>query len=175
MKTKFIVIVDHLAAEDFLLGRNFLRTYNVLVDLTAMRVTIRDPKALHVVSDHEPSLVASTEKVVLGPFERRLVRARVITQDPNEYLFRNVMIRPSGAHNRSPFVSEDTLTSVGEDGTVYLAVRNKTANENLLLQSKTVLGKAEPTTFMFRPIAVAQTDGTSISFGNMLIILILLT
>ena len=101
---------------------------------------------------------------MLGPFERRLVRAQVTNQDPNEYLFRNVMIRPSGAHNRSPFVSEDTLTSVGEDDTVYLAVRNRTANENLLLQSKTVLGKAEPTTFMFRPIAVNQADGTSISF-----------
>ena len=47
---------------------------------------------------------------------------------------------------------------------MYLAVRNRTANENLLLQSKTVLGKAEPTTFVLRPIAVDQTDGTSISF-----------
>ena len=117
LKTNFIVIADQLRAEDFLLCRNFLRTYNVLVDLTATRVTIRDPKAphhfkpVHEVSDNEPSLVVSTEQVVLGPFERRLVRAQVITQDPNEYLFRNVMIRPSGAHNRSPFVSEDTLTS----------------------------------------------------------------
>ena len=67
LKTNFIVIADHLGAEDFLLGRNFLRTYNVLVDLTAMRVTIRDPKAPrqfkpnHEISDHEPSLVISTE------------------------------------------------------------------------------------------------------------------
>ena len=45
LKTNFIVIADHLGSEDFLLGRNFLRTYNVLVDLTAMRVTIHDPKA----------------------------------------------------------------------------------------------------------------------------------
>ena len=125
LKTNFIVIADHLGAEDFLLGRNFLRTYNVLVDLIAMRVTIRDPKTprhfkpIHEVSDHEPSLVVSTDKVVLGPFERKLVRAQVITQDPNEYRFRNVMIRPSGVYNRSSFVSEDTLTSVGDDGTIY--------------------------------------------------------
>ena len=102
LKTNFIVITDHLGAVDFLLGRNFLRTYNVLVDLTAMRVTVRDPKSprhfkpAHNVSDHEPFLVVSTEMVVLGPFERKLVRAQVITQDPNEYRFRNVMIRPSG-------------------------------------------------------------------------------
>ena len=44
LSTNFIVIADHLGAEDFLLGRNFLRTYNVLVDLTAMTVTIGDPK-----------------------------------------------------------------------------------------------------------------------------------
>ena len=167
LKTNFIVIADHLGAEDFLLGRNFLRTYNVLVDLTAMRVTIRDPKTprhfkpIHEVSDHEPSLVVSTDKIVLGPFERKLVRAQVITQDSNEYRFRNVMIRPSGVYNRSSFVSEDTLTSVGDDGTIYLAVRNKTAIENLQFPSRTFLGKAEPTVFKFRPIPVDQTDRTS--------------
>ena len=61
------------------------------------------------------------------------------------------------------FVSEDTLTSVGEDGTVFLALRNRTANENLTLQNKTVLGKAEPTTIVFRPILVDQTDETSVT------------
>ena len=102
LKTNFIVIADHLGAKDFLLRRNFLRTYNVLVDLTAMRVTSRNPKTprhfkpVHEVSDHEPFLVVSTEKVVLGPFERNLFRAQVITQNPTEYLFRNVMLRPSG-------------------------------------------------------------------------------
>ena len=35
-KTNFVVVADHIGSEDFLLGRNFLRTYNVLVDLTAM-------------------------------------------------------------------------------------------------------------------------------------------
>ena len=168
LKTKFIVIADHLGAEDFLLGRKFLRTYNVLVDLTAMRVTIRDPKAprklkpIHEVKDHEPSLVISTEKVILGPFERTLVKAQVITQNPNEYHNRNVMIHTSGVHTRSPFVSESTLTSVGEDGIVFLAVRNQTANENWILHSKTVLGKAQPTSFMFRPIMVDQTGKTPV-------------
>ena len=47
-----------------------------------------------------------------------------------------------------------------DDGTVYLAIRNKTANDNLQIPSKTVLGKAEPTVFMFEPVTVDQTDGT---------------
>ena len=120
-----------------------------------MRVTIRDPKTprqfkpVHEVSDHEPSLVISTE-FVLGPFERTSVRAQIITQNPNEYLHRNVMIHPSGVHNRCPFVSKNTLISVGEDGTVFLAVRNRTPNENLILHGETVLEKAQPTTFMFK-------------------------
>ena len=48
LSTTFIVIADYLGAEHFLLGRNFFRTYNVLVDVTAMRVTIRDPKPLAI-------------------------------------------------------------------------------------------------------------------------------
>ena len=56
LKTNFIVIANHLGAEDFLLGRNFLRTYNNLVDLTAMRVTIRDQK-LHAISNQSMRLV----------------------------------------------------------------------------------------------------------------------
>ena len=106
LKTNFVVIAGYLGAEDFPQGHNFLRTYNVLVDLTAMRVTIRDHKSprhfklVLEVSAHEPSLVMSTEKVVLGPFERTLVRAQVVSQQPKEYRFRNVLIRPSGAHNR---------------------------------------------------------------------------
>ena len=67
-------------------------------------------------------------------------------------------------HNKYSFVSKDTLTSVGPDGTIFLAVRNRTANENLTIQSKTVLGKAAPTTFVFRPIQVDQTDKPSVSF-----------
>ena len=73
-----------------------------------MRVTIRDPKALryfkpeHDVSDQEPSLLVSSEKVVLGPFERKLVKAQVISQQPNEYRFRNVMIHPSGCTTDVP-------------------------------------------------------------------------
>ena len=101
---------------------------------------------------------------MLVPFEGTLVRAQVTTQNPNENFYRNVMIHPSGVHNRSQFVSENTLTSVGEDVTVFLAVRNRTSNENLILHSKTVLGKAQPTTFLFTPIMVNQTGKNPVLF-----------
>ena len=89
LKTNFVVIADHIGSEDFLLGRNFLSTYNVLVDLAAMKVTIRNPrtprifKAVHEVSDPEPSFVVSAEEVTLGPFKRKVMRAKIIMQQPN--------------------------------------------------------------------------------------------
>ena len=122
-----------------------------------MRVTTRDPKIpryfkpVHEVSDQEPSLVVFTEKIVLGPFERKLVRAHVISQQPNAYLLRNVMIHHGGVYNRCSFVSEDTPTSLVDDGSVFLAVRNRTSHEKVIIHSETVLGKAAPTTFEFRP------------------------
>ena len=57
----------------------------MLVDLTAMKVSLRDPKppkifkVVHEVSDKEASFVVSAEEVTLEPFERKVVRAKVVT------------------------------------------------------------------------------------------------
>ena len=164
LKTNFVVIADHIGSEDFLLGRNFLRTYNVLVDLTAMKVTIRDPKtprifkATHEVSDHEPSFVVSTEDIILGPFERKIVRAKIITQQPDIFLFRNVTVQSCSMKSTSVFVSEDTLTSVGEGGIVFLAIRNQTDKEQVKIKAQTVIGKAALTTFVLNSVLM-QTEG----------------
>ena len=167
LKTNFVVIADHIGSEDFLLGRNFLRTYNVLVDLAAMKVTIRDPetprifKAVHEVSDQEPSFVVSAEEVTLGPFERKVVRAKIITQQPNEFHFRNVMVHPCSIRSNSFFDSEDTLTSVGEDGVVFLALRNQTAKEGVRIKEQTVVGKAVLTNFVFNSVPIQDSREAS--------------
>ena len=164
LKTNFVILADQIGSEDFLLGRNFLRTYNVLVDLTAMKVTIRDPKtprifkATHEVSDHEPSFVVSTEDVILGPFERKIVRAKIITQQPDIFLFRNVTVQSCSIKSSSVFVSEDTLTSVGEGGIVFLAIRNQTDKERVKIKAQTVIGKAALTTFVLNS-DLMQTEG----------------
>ena len=167
LKTNFVVIADHIGSEDFLLGRNFLRTYNVLVDLAAMKVTIRNPKtprifkAVHEVSDQEPSFVVSAEEVTLGPFERKVVRAKIITQQPNEFHFRNVMVHPCSIRSNSLFDSEDTLTSVGEDGVVFLALRNQTAKEGVRIKEQTVVGKAVLTNFVFNSVPIQDSREAS--------------
>ena len=44
LETNFIVVDDAMGVEDFLLGRNFLRAYQVLVeDLTSMKIVVRAP------------------------------------------------------------------------------------------------------------------------------------
>ena len=45
-ETNFVVVDDATGLEDFLLGRNYLRAYQVLVDLIAMKVIIRAPRSL---------------------------------------------------------------------------------------------------------------------------------
>ena len=119
-----------------------------------MKVTIRDPKsprifkALHEVSDQESSFVVSAGEVTLGPFERKIVRAKIITQQPNEFHFRNVMIQSCSANSNATFASEDTLTSVGEDGVVFLALRNQTDKEGMRIKKQTVVGKAAQLGFL---------------------------
>ena len=150
MNTNFVVIADHIRSEDFLLGRNFLRTYNVLVDLTAMKVTIRDPKtprtfkAVHEVSDNEQSFVVSTEEVVLEPFERNVIRAKIITQQSDEFHFCNVMVHSCCIRRYTNFR--------GGRGIVVIALRNQTDKERVRIKEQTVIGKALLTTFVLNPV-----------------------
>ena len=136
----------------------------MLVDLAAVKVTIRDPKtprifkAVHEVSDQEPSFVVSAQVVTLGPFERKVVRAKIITQQPNEFHFRIVMVHPCNVKFNAVFVvSEDTRTSVGEDGVVYLAIRNQTDKEVVKIKEQTVVGKAVLTNFVFNGVPIQDS------------------
>ena len=89
------------------------------MDLTNFRLTIRDPnlpkifEAVHEVSGKEA--VVSAEKV---PFERKMVRTRIITQQPSDFYYRDVLVHPHNIKTYSLFVLEDTISSVGEDGIV---------------------------------------------------------
>ena len=45
LSTNFVIIDDKLGVPGFLLGRNFLRQHNVLVDLSAMKIVVREPNS----------------------------------------------------------------------------------------------------------------------------------
>ena len=112
---------------------------------------------MHEVSDQEPPFVVCAEEVTLGPFERKVVRAKIITQQPNEFHFRNIMVHPCNVKSNAVFVSEDTLTSVGEDGVVYLAIRNQTYKEMVIIKDQTVVGKVVLTNFVVKSVPIQDS------------------
>ena len=86
------------------------------------------------------------------------MRAKIITQQPDTFLFRNVTVHSCSIKSTSVFVSEDTLTSVGEGGIVFLAIRNQTDKERVKIKAQTVIGKAALTTFVLNSVLM-QTEG----------------
>ena len=140
-----------------------------------MKVTIRDPKpsrifkTVHEVSDKQSSFVISVEAMTLGSFEWKVVRAKIKTQQHNKFHyrnFRNVMVHPCSCKSNSSFVSEDTLTSVGEDGIDFLALRTQTADERIRIREQTVVGKAVLTNFVLNSIPIEDNcDAWKLSAG----------
>ena len=81
-------------------------------------------------------------------------RAKIIPQRYNEFYFRNVLAHPHNTKTDSPLVLEETLFSVGEDGVIYLALRNQTAKERMRIKKQTVVGKAVLTSFVLNSLSV---------------------
>ena len=89
------------------------------------------------------------------------MRAKIITQQPDEFHFRNVMVHTCSMKSNSVFVSEDTLTSVGDYGVVFLALRSQTAKEVFRIKEQTVVGKAVLTNFVFNPVPIQDSREAS--------------
>ena len=115
-----------------------------------MRVTIGDLKtqrffnAVHGVKRQEASLVVSSEEEVL----HSLVHTTIRDKKEKKFHFRNVMMHPYGAQIDSPFVLEDTLTSVGEEGVLFLALQNQVWSDRVQVKTPTVKGKAVLTKYL---------------------------
>ena len=99
LETNFVVVDDAMGVEDFLLGRNFLRAYQVLVDLTSMKIVSRAPvkpvwhQAHTQVGDASVTThVALDNDLVLRPFERTVVKAKLITKELKPLIFQNVIL-----------------------------------------------------------------------------------
>ena len=97
--TNFVVVDDSMGAEDFLLGRNFLRAYQVLVDLTSMKIVVRAPvkpvwhHAHTQVGDASLGTpVAFDSDLFLQAFERAVVKAKLITSELEPWIFQNCSI-----------------------------------------------------------------------------------
>ena len=137
LETNFVVVDDTMGVENFLLGCNFLRAYQVLVDLTPMKIVVRAPvkpvwhHAHTQVGDVSvATTVALDNDLVLQPFERTVVRAKLITNELELLIFQNVILNAAIAdallHN--VVFLEDSVVTVCEAGHVFISVMNLTSN-----------------------------------------------
>ena len=178
LETNFVVVDDAQGLEDFLLGRNFLRACNVLVDLTAMKIVVRSPAKpvwhhAHAQTSDEAlsGTVVLDQDVVLQPFERAVLRAKLVTSNLEAFAFSNVVINfatPNRLLKNTIFV-EDTIATVGETGSFYVSVGNLTSNAQKV-KCGTMLGTAAPVRLVYHavPQCALAHKGKSDSLNNIL-------
>ena len=165
LETNFVVVDDAMGVEDFLLGRNFLRSYQVLVDLTSMMIVVREP--VKPVWHHAHTQVGDTSlatpvaldgDLVLQPFERTVARAKLITDALEPLIFQTVALNASLSdpllHN--VIFLEDSVATVSETRTLYVSLINLTSNPQRV-RCGVQLGTVVPVTLVYR--AVPQNLG----------------
>ena len=85
LETNFIIVQD-LHEEDFILGRTFIRSHDILLDLNQRRMTIRrpDPKPLPVVPEEAPVAgLELAESLEIQPAEILVCKLKVKNDDLN--------------------------------------------------------------------------------------------
>ena len=167
LETNFVVVDDAMGVEDFLLGRNFLRSYQVLVDLTSMKIVVRAP--VKPVWHHAHAQVGDASLVipvvldcdlVLQPFERAVARAKLVTDALEPMIFQSVALNASlsdtSLHN--VVFLEDSVATVSETGTLYVSLINLTTNPQRV-RCGVQLGTVVPVSLVYQ--AVPQILGSS--------------
>ena len=99
LETNFVVVDDAMGVQDFLLSRNFLRAYQVPVDLTSMKIVVRAPvqPVWHHVHTHVGDSILAVPvaldcDLVVQPFKRTAVKAKVVTANLGPLVFQNVVL-----------------------------------------------------------------------------------
>ena len=160
LETNFVVVDDAMGVEDFLLGRNFLRSYQVLVDLTSMKIVVRAP--VKPVWHHAHAQVGDTSlatpvaldsDLVLEPFERTVARAKLITDALEPLIFQTVALNASLSdpllHN--VVFLEDSMATVSETGTLYVSLINLTSNPQRV-RCSVQLGTVVPVSLVYQAV-----------------------
>ena len=167
LETKFVVVDDAMGVEDFLLGRNFLRAYQVLVDLTSMKMVVRVPvqpmwhHAHTQVGDSSLVVpVALDNDLVLQPFEYAVVKAKVITNNLEPLIIQNVALNAAiaDASVHKVVFLKDCVATVSETGHVFISAMNLTSNTQRI-RGNTPLGTIIPVSLVYQAIP-QQEDQT---------------
>ena len=168
LQTNFLVVDDAMGVKDFLLGRNFLQSYQVLVDLTAMRIVVRapvKPKGHHAhaqVGDSDTAIpVAFAQEVVLQPFERLVARASVVTTKLEPLVFQTVVLNASLSDTSLHNVVFSEATVV-ETGTLYVSLINLTSNAQRV-RCGVQLGTVVPVSLSYQAVPQELDDAAKTS------------
>ena len=160
LEANFVVVDDAMGVEDFLLERNFLRAYKVLVDLTSMNIVVRAPvkpvwhHAHTQVGDASVATpVALDSDLVLQPFERTVIKAKLITSDLEPLIFHNVILNAAIADTslHNIVFLEDIVATVSEAGHLFISVINLTSNSQRIRRG-TQLGNVVSVSLVYQAI-----------------------
>ena len=171
LETNFVVVDDAMGVEDFLLGRNFLRSYQVLVDLTSMKIVVRAPvkpvwhHAHTQVGDASLTTpIALDSDLVLQPFERTVARAKLVTNAHEPLIFQTVALNASLSDPslQNTIFLKDSVATVSETGTLYVSLVNLTSNQQRV-RCGAHLGTVVPVSLVYQAVpqkldATAETD-----------------
>ena len=171
LETNFVVVDDAMGVEDFLLGRNFLRSYQVLVDLTSMKIVVRAPvkpvwhHAHTQVGDASLTTpIALDSDLVLQPFERTVAKAKLVTDALEPLIFQTVALNASLSDPslQNTIFLEDSVATVSETGTLYVSLINLTSNQQRV-RCGAHLGTVVPVSLVYQAVpqnldATAETD-----------------
>ena len=137
-----------------------MRAYNVLVDLTSMKIVMRAPAKpvwhhAHAQTSDEAlsGTVVLDQDVLLQPFERAVLRAELVTSNLEAFAFSNVLINFATPNRllKNTIIVEDTIATVGETGSFYVSVGNLTSNAQKV-KCSTMHGTAAPVRLVYHAV-----------------------
>ena len=174
LETNFVVVDDAMGVEDFLLGRNFLRSYQVLVDLTSMKIVVRAP--VKPVWHHAHAQVGDTSlatpvaldsDLVLQPFERTVVKAKLITDTLEPLIFQSVALNANiaDASLHNVVFLEDSVATVSESGLVFVSLMNLTSNPQRVRKG-TRVSHVVPVSLVYQAIPQQTPDNPKTEVNN---------
>ena len=145
LKANFILI-DAVDDQDFILGRTFMRKYDILIDLRKLKLTIRDP---YMENLEEPILQVGREPPVdvllvdhewLKTGETSLVKLQVQSE---KCLNNRLMLLTQKNELLSGRLSlEDSVVRIGDDNFCCCSVTNRDSKKKLCLRKNLVIASA---------------------------------
>ena len=169
LQTSFILIEDVLG-DDFILGRSFLRRFDVLIDIRGRRLTIRDPhqegarQELLQVKDNTPIAKAKVLQEVGIPANTSTVLELKLDVE-QDMVDRVVLLTPVSDSESFLFIGE-SLSRVREGNRVQCTVINRHPTAMRMLKEWQVLALAYQVEIKYSNLLVAEDRVATLNINS---------